>query len=79
MLTETEITIVTLLQNPKRTAALTIAALSRRSDLEESINSLHRKGVIHLPESMAEDDPLAYVKLTKFGKLAKLKSPDVTP
>ncbi|GEM_PF-2448475 len=78
MLTETEITIVTLLQNPKRTAALTIAALSGRADLEESIYSLHRKGVIHLPERAADDDPLAYVKLTKFGKLAKLKSRNAT-
>ncbi len=73
MLTDTEITILTLLQDPQRTAALTIAALGGRVDMEESIYSLHRKGVIHLPATKAEDDPLAHVTLTKFGKLAKIK------
>lgn len=75
MLTETEIKIIALLKDPYRTLDLTTQILDGCADLSDSIYSLHRKGVVIQSTITAEEDPLADLELTEFGKLAKLKLP----
>ncbi|WDF70521.1 hypothetical protein PQ465_09135 [Sphingobacterium oryzagri] len=75
MLTETEIKIMTLLQDPNRTLDLTREVLGECTDLSDSIYALYRKGVLSQPTENTTDDPLDHITLTEFGKLAKLKLP----
>lgn len=75
MLTETEVKIIRLLQDPKRTADMTRKVLKNCIDIQSSIYSLNRKGVLLLPIGKTTEDPLADVQLTEFGKLAKVKLP----